>query len=98
MCYLLPCLYKMYVGPLFVSFISVYVFVYMHYSCRVYQNINMFIYILYVILYYIICSILYSYIVSLEGPKADELYSSLGPPSVNRIIMLIKRIKKQILL
>ena len=50
MCYLLTCLYKMYV---FVSFISVYVFVSMYYLCRVYQNINMYIYILYVILYYI---------------------------------------------
>ena len=83
MCYLLTCLYKMYV---FVSFISdcVCFFVYMHYSCRVYQNICT-IYILYVIL----CSILYSYIVSLEGPKADELYSSLGPPSVNKVIIII---------
>ena len=31
----------------------------------------------------------YSYIVSLEGPKADELYSSLGPPSVNKVIIII---------
>ena len=40
-------------------------------------------------LYYIICSILYSYIDSLGGPKADGLYSSLGPPSVNKVIIII---------
>ena len=54
MCYLLTCLYKMYVV---VSFISdcVCFFVYMHYSCRVYQNINMYyIYIIFYIMFHIV--------------------------------------------
>ena len=66
--------------------LTVYVFLY---TCIIHvEYIRILICTIY-ILYVILCSILYSYIVSLEGPKADELYSSLGPPSVNKIIIII---------
>ena len=57
-----------------------FVYSYIIHMCRVYENINM--YMLHV-------SILYSYFVGLEDPKSDELYSSLGPPSVNKIMFII---------
>ena len=67
MCYLLTCLYKI---DVFVSIISVYVFVCMQYSCRVYQNINM--YILYVILYYNILYYMFHIVLVCCWPRGSQ--------------------------